>query len=142
MAGLVLKLRPHEQVLVNGVVVENGDRNTRLLIKTPDANVLRLREAMAREEATTPVGRACFIAQSVVTGRSEPEEAKAELTRMISAFAGAMTDRICAEPLAEARSNLHKGNYYGTLRALRRLLPLEDRFLPRAALVKRKKSTA
>ena len=34
MSGLVLKLGPRERVLVNGVVVENGDRRTKLHILT------------------------------------------------------------------------------------------------------------
>ena len=29
MTGLVLKLAPHERVLINGAVIENGDRRTR-----------------------------------------------------------------------------------------------------------------
>ena len=33
------------------------------------------------------------------------------------------------EPLGEARSMLDDGNFYGVLRALRRLLPLEERLL-------------
>ncbi len=32
MAGLILKLRAHEQILVNGVVMQNGDRNARLIV--------------------------------------------------------------------------------------------------------------
>ena len=34
MSGLVLKLRPAERVLINGVVIENGDRRSRLNILT------------------------------------------------------------------------------------------------------------
>ena len=32
MSGLVLKLGPHERVLINGAVVENGDKRSRLAI--------------------------------------------------------------------------------------------------------------
>ena len=46
MSGLVLKLGPHERIMINGVVMENGDRRTRLNVLTPDANVLRLRDAI------------------------------------------------------------------------------------------------
>ena len=37
MSGLVLKLGPHERIMINGVVVENGDRRARLNVLTPDA---------------------------------------------------------------------------------------------------------
>lgn len=35
MTGLVLKLAPKERVLINGAVIENGDRRSRLAIMTP-----------------------------------------------------------------------------------------------------------
>ena len=45
MSGLVLKLAPKERVLINGAVIENGDRRTRVAILTPNANILRLKDA-------------------------------------------------------------------------------------------------
>ena len=59
MAGLILKLRPHEEFLINGVVVQNGDRKTRLRVKTDGAAILRLRDAIHPEEVNTPVRRVC-----------------------------------------------------------------------------------
>jgi flagellar biosynthesis repressor protein FlbT len=43
MAGLVLKLARHERILVNGALIENGDRKAELRILTKDAIVLRER---------------------------------------------------------------------------------------------------
>ena len=57
MSGLVLKLNPKERVLVNGAVIENGDRRSRLSILTPNANILRLRDALRPDEVNTPVRR-------------------------------------------------------------------------------------
>ena len=37
MSGLVLKLAPNERVLINGAVIENGDRRSKIAIKTPNA---------------------------------------------------------------------------------------------------------
>ena len=34
MSGLVLKLAPNERVLINGAVIENGDRRSKISIKT------------------------------------------------------------------------------------------------------------
>ena len=79
MPGLILKLRAHEQILVNGVVMQNGDRNTRLIIKTPDAKILRLRDAIHPEEAVTPVKRVCYIAQLAVAGETDCGEAQSQL---------------------------------------------------------------
>ncbi len=35
MSGLVLKLGPRERVMINGVVMENGDRRTKIHVMTP-----------------------------------------------------------------------------------------------------------
>ena len=69
--------------MINGVVMENGDRRTRLNIMTPDANVLRLRDAIHPDEANTPVRRVCYIAQLVLAGEADPEEARRQLLRGI-----------------------------------------------------------
>ena len=42
MTGLILKLAPNERVLINGAVIENGDRRAKISIRTPNANILRL----------------------------------------------------------------------------------------------------
>ena len=68
MSGLVLKLSPKERVLINGAVIENGDRRSRLSIVTPGANILRLRDAIHPEDVTTPVKRVCYVAQLVLSG--------------------------------------------------------------------------
>ena len=48
MSGLVLKLAPNERVLINGAVIENGDRRTRLSIRTPHTHILRLADEAQR----------------------------------------------------------------------------------------------
>lgn len=63
MSGLILKLSPKERVLVNGAVIENGDRRSRLAIMTPDAHILRLRDAIHPNDAKTPVRRVCYAVQ-------------------------------------------------------------------------------
>lgn len=81
MSGLVLKLGPRERVLINGAVIENGDRRSRLSIMTPNANILRLRDAIHPEEVTTPVRRVCYIAQLVLSGDVDLPDAKAQILR-------------------------------------------------------------
>ncbi|MDX1785872.1 MAG: flagellar biosynthesis repressor FlbT, partial [Roseovarius sp.] len=81
MSGLVLKLGPKERVLINSAVVENGERRARLSIVTPDANILRLRDAIHPDAANTPVRRVCYAAQLVLSGDSNPEDARLPLLR-------------------------------------------------------------
>lgn len=131
MPGLILKLRAHEQILVNGVVMQNGDRNARLIIKTPDAKILRLRDAIHPDEATTPVRRVCYLAQLAVAGESDVVETSEQLRTGISQLSDALSGFDGVEPLEEALSAVNDGNFYGALKHLRRLLPLEDQLLGR-----------
>jgi flagellar biosynthesis repressor protein FlbT len=126
MPGLILKLRAHEQILVNGVVMQNGDRNTRLIIKTPDAKILRLRDAIRPDEATTPVKRACYLAQLAVAGECGSAEAAEQLSAGLDGLRKGLPAFAAGEHLDEARAALAEGNFYAVLRALRRLVPVED----------------
>ncbi|WP_372570563.1 flagellar biosynthesis repressor FlbT [Ruegeria jejuensis] len=129
MAGLVLKLAPKERVLINGAVIENGDRRGRLSIVTPDANILRLRDAIHPTDATTPVRRACYALQLVLSGDCEPGEAKHALLRRIEELSQVFTDHDSRSALAEATDALIGEHHYRCLKALRALLPREDRVL-------------
>lgn len=131
MPGLILKLRAHEQILVNGVVMQNGDRNARLIVKTPDAKILRLRDAIHPDDARTPVKRVCYVAQLAVAGEADPAEAEAQLATGIGQLAAALDGLPGSEHLDEARRELETGNFYAVLRSLRRLLPIEEALLSR-----------
>lgn len=126
MSGLILKLRAHEQILVNGVIMQNGDRNARLIVKTPDAHILRLRDAIHPDEVDTPVKRVCYIAQLAVAGEVEPEQAVAQLGRGVAQLQDALSGCEGSEHLEMAIEQLRRRNFYGVLRALRRILPIES----------------
>ncbi|MEM7745258.1 MAG: flagellar biosynthesis repressor FlbT [Pseudomonadota bacterium] len=125
MPGLILKLRAHEQILVNGVVMQNGDRNARLIIKTPDAKILRLRDAIHPEEANTPVKRVCYIAQLIVAGETDPVDAKPQLAAGIGQLADALAGLEGFNHLEDAMEAARDDNFYAALRSLRKLLPIE-----------------
>lgn len=129
MSGLVLKLGPKERVLINGAVIENGDRRSRLSIMTPNANILRLRDAIHPEEANTPVRRVCYAAQLVLTGDATADDARLPLLRRIEELSQVLTDHDSREHLAAATDAVLNLQFYQCLKALRALLPREDRLL-------------
>ena len=129
MTGLVLKLAPKERVVINGAVIENGDRRTRVSVLTPGANILRLRDAIHPEEANTPVRRICYIAQLVVSGDAEAEEAQSQLLRGIEQLSQVFLDPDSRLALTRATDAVEKGQFYQGLRALRSLLPREERLM-------------
>lgn len=129
MSGLVLKLGPKERVLVNGAVIENGDRRSRLSILTPNANILRLRDAIRPDEVNTPVRRVCYIAQLILSGDAKEDEARFQLLRGIEQLSQALTDADSRQQLSEATEAFLEGEYYRGLKRLRCLLPREERLL-------------
>jgi flagellar biosynthesis repressor protein FlbT len=127
MTGLILKLGPHERVLINGAIIENGERRSRLAVKTPNANILRLRDAIHPEEVNTPVRRVCYIAQLVLSGDAAPTDARMQLLRGIEQLSQVLTDHDSRTQLALATKSVLEDQHYQVLRALRSLLPREER---------------
>lgn len=127
MTGLILKLAPHERVLINGAVIENGDRRSRFSIVTPNANILRLRDAIHPEEVRTPVRRVCYIAQLVLSGDVSAEDAGPQLMRGIEQLSQVLTDDDSRQKLGLATQAVLDGDYYPAMRHLRALLPREER---------------
>lgn len=129
MAGLVLKLAPNERVLINGVVMENGPRKAVLKIKTPNAAILRLRDALHPEDATTPVTRAYYTAQLAVAGNLETAAAAKDLTRQLADLAHALEPINEVAVVAKAWEHLAGQNFYGVMRTLQPLIEVEKQLL-------------
>lgn len=129
MSGLVLKLGPNERVLINGAVIENGERRSKLAIVTPGANILRLRDAIHPEAANTPVRRVCYVAQLVLSGDADADATRLQLLRGIEQLSQVLTDPDSRQLLAAAGAAVLAGQHYQALKALRCLLPREERLL-------------
>lgn len=132
VTGLVLKLVPRERVLINGAVIENGDKRSRLAILTPNANILRLRDAIHPEEVNTPVRRVCYIAQLVLSGDADPQEARPQIIRGIEQLSQVFTDRDSRSQLTLATEAVLDAQFYQAMKSLRALLPREARLLAAA----------
>jgi len=126
MGGLVLKFRPFERVLVNGVLLENGDRKSSMTIKTENTPVLRLRDAIHPDDANTPVKRLVYTAQLVVAGEATPDQGAKELESGLEALLGVFrSSEKATEMLNDVIMYLEAKDFYRTMRALHALIPLE-----------------
>ncbi len=132
MSGLILKLAPHERVLINGAVIENGERRSRLSVVTPNANILRLRDAIHPGEVSTPVRRVAYIAQLVLSGDADPEQAGTQLLRGIEQLSQVLTDFDSRQLLDRATQAVLEREFYQAMRHLRALLPREERLFAAA----------
>lgn len=127
MSGLILKLAPNERVLINGAVIENGDRRCKISIKTPNANILRLKEAIHPDNVSTPVARVCYDAQLMLSGDVDETRGRRNLLRGIEQLSQVFDDRDSRLALNSATADVIDGNIYRALRQLRSLLPREAR---------------
>ena len=114
MAGLVLNLRPHEQLMINGVIVENGDRKGKLRVCTEGAHILRLRDAMRPKDATTPRKRAYYAAQMAVAGELTGAQAILLIDQALKEYGGPGADTVRHDVTALAR----EGDFYKAMRTL------------------------
>lgn len=125
MAGLALKLAPKEQVLINGVVIENGPRRAQLLIKSDNAAVLRLRDALDAADVIGPASEAYFVAQRGVAGEISVLEAETLLVPIFPVLSSRDDTEASSGAIALAERSLADGNLYRVMRALRPLIELE-----------------
>lgn len=129
MSGLILKLQPNERVLINGAVLENLDRRSKLSILTPKVNVLRLRDAIHPNDANTPVKSLCYLIQLVISGDAEPIEVMSRILSKIDELETVFKSGEPQRALAHARMSITKGNYYQGLRSARSLIMFETTLL-------------
>ncbi|MEJ6396351.1 flagellar biosynthesis repressor FlbT [Yoonia sp. 208BN28-4] len=129
MSGLVLKLNPQERVLINGAVIENGDRRSRVSILTPNTNILRLRDAIRPDDANTPVKRVCYIAQLVLSGDVSIPDATHQIMQGIESLSQVLRDDDSRAHLTTATNAAHHQDFYRVLKSLRALLPREARLM-------------
>jgi flagellar protein FlbT len=129
MSGLVLKLAPKERILINGAVVENGDRRSRVTVLTPNANILRLKDAIHPEAANTPVRYACYLSQLLLSGDLDSAVVKSRLHVQIMSLKHVFLDTESSTLLKDADAALDANCLYVCLKNLRQLLPLEAKLL-------------
>lgn len=131
MTGLVLKLAPMERILVNGAIIENGDRRAKITIRTPNVNILRLRDAIHPDSVNTPISRVCYIAQLILSGDVELDEGCAQIKYGIADLQSVFPKHEDRVALSRAQADFDSGRIYAALRTLRSLLPSERALLHR-----------
>lgn len=124
MSGLFLGLAPGEKFIVNGALLENGEKPSRIRVLENSAKVLRCADALRPEEVNTPVKQIYFAVQLLITGDLNEDEAMpailAECEKLAHAF-----EPIDPKLIQSLISLLEQERYYSALNQLRRLQKLE-----------------
>tara|TARA_R110002020_G_scaffold399971_1_gene610015 strand:- start:226891 stop:227319 length:429 start_codon:yes stop_codon:yes gene_type:complete len=132
MSGLVLKIAPGERFIVNGAVLENGDKPARIRIADGDARVLRCRDALLPEDVNTPVKQVYYAVQLLITGDLK----EADTLPAIDGACSKLLDvfhAIDPELVPMLRSMISRGNYYSALCHMRQMLIFEGQLLARVS---------
>ena len=88
---LKLSLKPGEKFVLNGAVVQNGDRRSALLLQNK-ASVLREKDIMQADEATTPSRRIYFPVMMMYLDQARLGRYQEEFVRRLSEFMGAVSN--------------------------------------------------
>jgi len=122
---LKLSLRPGEKFVVNGAVVQNGDRRAALVLQNK-ASVLREKDIMQADEAGTPARRIYFPIMLMYLDEAGQDTSHAEFATRLAEFMGAVRDpAILAECVGVSREVM-AGEFYRALMRCRKLIAYED----------------
>ncbi|GBF56527.1 flagellum biosynthesis repressor protein FlbT [Candidatus Phycosocius bacilliformis] len=121
---LKLSLKPNEKIVLNGAVVQNGDRRTTLLLQNK-ASVLREKDIMQLEEANTPVRRIYLpIMLMYLQGHETPEQYNEFALRMTE-FMSVVHSPAILEECVNISREVMTGEYYKALSRCRKLMEYE-----------------
>ena len=122
---LKLSLKPGEKFVLNGAVVQNGDRRGVLVLQNK-ASVLREKDIMQAEDANTPARRIYFPVMMMYLDSAVAARYYDEFVQRLSEFMGAVRNPdILAECVAISKQCMSQ-EYYKALMLCRKLIEYED----------------
>jgi flagellar protein FlbT len=122
---LKLSLKPGEKFVLNGAVVQNGDRRGVLMLQNK-ASVLREKDIMQAEQANTPARRVYFPVMMMYLNELEAQQVFPEFTTRLNEFMSVIRNpKILADCLSISRCVMSK-DYYKALMLCRKLIEYED----------------
>lgn len=123
---LKLSLKPGEKFVLNGAVVQNGDRRGVLVLQNK-ASVLREKDIMQESEVTTPGRRIYFPVMMMYLDESTAPKLYDEFARRLSEFMGATRNPEALADCVAASRHVMAREYYKALMSARKLVDYEEK---------------
>ena len=121
---LKLSLKPGEKIIINGAVVANGPHKTELVLQNR-ASVLRQRDIVTEESATTPARNLYYLIQLMYLFPEGDERRTPVLKKALLEFGSAAPSGL---PMLFTVSQLVvDGRLYEALQACKKLIAHEDK---------------
>jgi flagellar protein FlbT len=125
---LKLSLKPGEKFVLNGAVVQNGDRRGVLVLQNK-ASVLREKDIMQPDEATTPARRIYFPVMMMYLDEAAAERQYEEFATRLTEFMGVVRNPDVLSDCIAISKHVMAREYYRALMLSRKLIEYEDQRL-------------
>jgi flagellar biosynthesis repressor protein FlbT len=122
---LKLSLKPQEKFVLNGAVVANGDKRASLVLQNK-ASVLREKDIMQPEHATTPARRIYFPIMMMYLDPIDDEKYYSQFALRMTEFMGAVRNREILALCLDISHDVMAGRYYKALMQCKRLFEFEQ----------------
>ena len=122
---LKLSLKPGEKFVLNGAVVQNGDRRGTLILQNK-ASVLREKDIMQPEEANTPARRIYLPIMMMYLDESDADQYYDDFALRMNEFMTVIRNpSVLTECVAISKHVLSR-EFYKALMSCRKLIEYED----------------
>jgi flagellar protein FlbT len=129
---LKLSLKPGERFVLNGAVVQNGDRRGALILQNK-ASVLREKDIMQESEVNSPARRIYFPVMMMYLDEAGAGRYYDEFVRRLSEFMGAVRNPEVLTDCVTISKHALGREYYKALMLCRKLIEYEDERLGNVA---------
>jgi flagellar biosynthesis repressor protein FlbT len=126
--ALKLSLKPGERFVVNGAVLQNGDRRAVLLLQNK-ASILREKDIIQPEEANSPAKRIYFPIMMMYLAPAEANKYYDEFVLRLNEFMGAVLSTDILKECVSLSREVMAADYYKALSRCRKLLAFEQGLL-------------
>lgn len=128
---LKLSLKPGERFVLNGAVVQNGDRRCSLVLQNK-ASVLREKDIMQQEEVNSPARHVYFPVMMMYLDEAGADKYYDEFLKRMTEFMNVIANPQVLQDCVSVSRSLMTKEYYKALMGCRRLIDYEDERLGRA----------
>jgi flagellar protein FlbT len=122
---LKLSLKPGEKFVLNGAVVQNGDRRSVLVLQNK-ASVLREKDIMQPDDASSPARRIYFPVMMMYLDEDNASKFYDEFVRRLTEFMGVITNPSVLAECVNVSKHCMAREYYKALMSCRKLIEYED----------------
>ncbi|WP_291845331.1 flagellar biosynthesis repressor FlbT [Maricaulis sp.] len=121
---LKISLKPGEKFVLNGAVVENGDRRANLVLQNK-ASVLREKDILQAEDVDTPVKRIYFPIMMMYLSDKNDDRLYDEFVLRMNEFMGVVSAPELLALCVNVSRDVMAGEHYKALLGCRKLMTYE-----------------